>query len=468
VIGTSSRRREVQILRLRPDARIVNIRGNIDTRLRKAAGPDFDAIVLAAAGIHRLGWGDRICEYFPVERVVPSPGQGAIAVQARAGSDPASVLVSIDDRAVSAAVAVERAFLAAIGAGCAYPVGAYAAASDGGYRFIAMLADPEGKFIAWADESLDIGEERRHAAAVAARLRAEVGQAPAPSSWNGWTPEDEDLQGARIVVTRARQQAGPLTSALTERGGTAIALPTIRIEPVVDLAPLDAAIDDAHQGAFDWLVFTSANAVEIVSRRIDALNLRSEQLTALKVAAVGEATAAATVRAGLNLTLVAEAATGDALAASLCRQMRPASRVLYPKSAIGREALPKALQTAGFDVLAIDVYRTVPEPDVDLRALEQVRRGEIDLITFASPSSVRNFIDLVGLECTVVRGIPVVCVGAVTAEAARDAGLLVVAVSDAPDALTMTEAVATYWQSSVRGQPAAAMASTFELERSAV
>ena len=64
VIGTSSRRREVQILRLRPDARIVNIRGNIDTRLRKAEGPTFDGIVLAAAGIRRMGWQDRICEYF--------------------------------------------------------------------------------------------------------------------------------------------------------------------------------------------------------------------------------------------------------------------------------------------------------------------------------------------------------------------------------------------------------------------
>src|SRR5918995_216758 len=101
VIGTSSRRREVQILRLRPDARVVNIRGNIDTRLRKAEGPTFDGIVLAAAGIRRMGWQDRISETFPVERVVPSPGQGAIAIQARAGSDAAALLESIDDPSVS-------------------------------------------------------------------------------------------------------------------------------------------------------------------------------------------------------------------------------------------------------------------------------------------------------------------------------------------------------------------------------
>src|SRR5215210_8387912 len=138
VIGTSSRRRDAQILRLRPDARIVNIRGNIDTRLRKAAGEAFDGIVLAAAGIRRMGWHDRISEYFPVDRVVPSPGQGAIAIQARAGSEAAAVLETIDDPSVSTPVGIERAFLAAIGAGCAFPVGAYAAMAGDGYRLIAM------------------------------------------------------------------------------------------------------------------------------------------------------------------------------------------------------------------------------------------------------------------------------------------------------------------------------------------
>src|SRR5918997_7220433 len=133
LIGTSSRRREVQILWLRPDARIVNIRGNIDTRLRKAQGPEFDGIVLAAAGIRRMGWHDWISEYFPVERVVPSPGQGAIAIQARAGSDASAVLETIDDVSVSTAVGIERAFLAAVGAGCAYPIGAYAVESEEGY-----------------------------------------------------------------------------------------------------------------------------------------------------------------------------------------------------------------------------------------------------------------------------------------------------------------------------------------------
>jgi hydroxymethylbilane synthase len=468
VIGTSSRRREVQIRRLRADARIVNIRGNIDTRLRKAEGPDFDAIVLAAAGIHRLGWDDRICEYFPVERLVPSPGQGAIAVQARAGSTAADILETIDYPFVSTPVGIERAFLAAIGAGCTYPVGAYAAASDGRYRLLAMVADPNGDRITWTDESLDIGEEQMHAAEIASRLQADAGQEPKAMSWNGWSAEEDDLRGARIVVTRPRRQAGPLIAALANRGAVPLALPTIRVEPIAETSLLDAALDEARRGKFEWIVFTSVNAVEIIARRLDAIAIRPEQLAAVKVAAVGRATATAAVDAGLNLMLVPESATGDAVGGDLGRQVRPGARVLYPRSAIGREALPNALKAAGSDVVTIDVYRTLPEPEVDTRVLDQVRRGEIDMVTFTSPSSVRNFVDLVGAECAVLDEIPVVCVGPVTGQSAREAGMRVAAISDAPDAVTMTEAIVAYWLTAGGRKPSTGMALTMQPERSAV
>ena len=205
VIGTSSRRRDAQLLRLRPDARIVNIRGNIDTRLRKAEGPEFDGIVLAAAG--SVAWVGRTgsASTFPWN-VVPSPGQGAIAIQARAGSDAAALLESIDDPSVSTPVGIERAFLAAIGVGCTFPIGAYAARSGDGYRLVAMLADATGDCVAFADERLAAGEERAHAAEIAACLQAEVGNTSHARSlnlkWHGWNGPEQDLKGARIVVTR--------------------------------------------------------------------------------------------------------------------------------------------------------------------------------------------------------------------------------------------------------------------------
>jgi hydroxymethylbilane synthase len=473
VIGTSSRRRDAQILRLRPDAQIMNIRGNIDTRLRKAEDSTFDGIVLAAAGIRRMGWQDRISEYFAVERVVPSPGQGAIAIQARAGSDAAALLESIDDPSVSTPVGIERAFLAAIGVGCTFPVGAYAARLDDGYRLVAMLADAPGDRVAFADERLAAGEERDHAAEIAACLQAEVGKTAGTRAWHGWNGlkdrglTEDDLEGARVVVTRPRRQAGPLIATLLQRGAEPVPLPTIRIEPISDTAQLDLAIEELRRDAIDWCVFTSANAVEVFANRMEALDVGPSQLADVRVAAVGQATATAVVDAGLNLTLIPESATAEALSAALRQVMRAGARVLYPRSAMGRDVLPNELRAAGCDVLAIDVYRTLSEPNVDRRVLDRVRRGEVDVITFASPSSVRHLVALLGSDCVGLNRIPVVCAGPVTAQAAREAGLFVTAVSETPDAVAMSNAIAGFWRDARGEEPLDEAAETVLAGRSA-
>jgi hydroxymethylbilane synthase len=126
-VGTSSLRRSAQLLALRPDLTLLPLRGNVDTRIRKAMNGEYEAIVLAAAGVLRLGLGEHITEYLPFEVMLPAPGQGAMAVQSRA--DDASVLEllrPLDDPAPRAAVTAERAFLKALGGGCSAPVAAYA------------------------------------------------------------------------------------------------------------------------------------------------------------------------------------------------------------------------------------------------------------------------------------------------------------------------------------------------------
>jgi uroporphyrinogen-III synthase len=100
---------------------------------------------------------------------------------------------------------------------------------------------------------------------------------------------------------------------------------------------------------------------------------------------------------------------------------------------------------AGCDVVAIDVYRTLPEPNVDNRILDRVRRGEVDVMTFASPSSVRHMVARLGSEGICLNTIPTICAGPVTAQAAREAGLLVTAVSESPDPAAMSEAIARVW-----------------------
>jgi uroporphyrinogen III methyltransferase/synthase len=118
-------------------------------------------------------------------------------------------------------------------------------------------------------------------------------------------------------------------------------------------------------------------------------------------------------------------------------------------------------------VLAIDVYRTLPEPNVDQRVLDRVRRGEVDVLTFASPSSVRHLVALLASESIALNTIPVVCAGPVTAQAAREAGLLVAAVSESPHTASISKAIAELWLDAGVEPPRDEAAQTVHAGRSA-
>jgi hydroxymethylbilane synthase len=130
VVGTSSLRRSAQLRMLRPDFDVRSIRGNVDTRVRKVSEGEFDAAVLAAAGIRRLGLEQAVTEWLAVETMLPAPGQGALAIQCRADdASMRSLLANLDDPSARAETTAERAFLGALGAGCAAPVAALAVAT---------------------------------------------------------------------------------------------------------------------------------------------------------------------------------------------------------------------------------------------------------------------------------------------------------------------------------------------------
>jgi hydroxymethylbilane synthase len=144
VVGTSSRRRAAQLLYLRPDLEIRDIRGNVDTRLRKVleAG-DYDAILLACAGLERLGRLDAVSERLGFDEMLPAPGQGALAVQCR-DDDSAALLAPIADAVTTAAVNAERAFLAGLGGGCSLPIAAYGEVAEGEIRLRGRVNAADG------------------------------------------------------------------------------------------------------------------------------------------------------------------------------------------------------------------------------------------------------------------------------------------------------------------------------------
>ncbi len=165
-VGTSSPRRSAQVRALRPDLEILDIRGNVDTRLRKLDEGRYDAILLASAGLDRLGWGNRIVERFDPSRLCPAPGQGALAIEAREGSESAQLAARVlDDEAARLAVTAERAVLLELGAGCQAPVGAHATARNGVLHLDTVVALPDGsRIVRWNEKGSEPATLGRNAA----------------------------------------------------------------------------------------------------------------------------------------------------------------------------------------------------------------------------------------------------------------------------------------------------------------
>ena len=169
-VGTSSLRRAAQLRRLRPDLEIESVRGNLDTRLRKLDEGQYHAILLAAAGLKRLGWGGRIAEILPADLMCPAVGQGALAIETRERID---AVAALDHPATHTAILAERAVLRALGGGCQVPIGAHATVAEGRVRLLAVVAAPDGSQIVRAETEGPAGGASEIGASLAASLLAQ-------------------------------------------------------------------------------------------------------------------------------------------------------------------------------------------------------------------------------------------------------------------------------------------------------
>ncbi|MBF6612106.1 MAG: hydroxymethylbilane synthase [Chloroflexi bacterium] len=175
-IGTSSPRRACQLTALRPDLQLLDIRGNVDTRLRKLRGGEYDAILLAAAGLERLGLLDAITEWLDPDIMLPAVAQGVLAVEVRAGDTYMVELISsLSDPQTTVAVCAERAFLASVGGGCSLPVGAYATLNGESLRLRGMLGAPDGRIVR-GELTGPLAEAETLGAALAGELLTNGGQ----------------------------------------------------------------------------------------------------------------------------------------------------------------------------------------------------------------------------------------------------------------------------------------------------
>lgn len=169
VLGTSSLRRRAQLLAARPDLKIVDLRGNVDTRLRKLDEGNMDAIILAAAGLQRLGHGDRIKEIIPTSVCLPAVGQGALAIECRSdNTEVREMLAFLNDKATKQATDAERAFLGLVEGGCQVPIGVHAEVKDEEIKIEAIIASLDGSTVLRntitgdAEKAVELGQELGH------------------------------------------------------------------------------------------------------------------------------------------------------------------------------------------------------------------------------------------------------------------------------------------------------------------
>ena len=230
------------------------------------------------------------------------------------------------------------------------------------------------------------------------------------------------LVGRRIVVTRARAQAGGLAARIEELGGEVIEFPTIEIQPPESFAALDAAI--ARIADYNWLIFTSVNGVEQFLARFDRSGKSSAEIQSKRVAAIGPPTAERLNGAGIGSCLVPEQFQAEGVLDALKPEEMRGKRVLIPRAAKAREILPETLRQWGAFVDVVEAYRTViPTADVSrLRSLLQERK--VDMVTFTSSSTVWNFVKLFGGEklSVILDGTAIGCIGPITKATVEELG----------------------------------------------
>ncbi len=264
------------------------------------------------------------------------------------------------------------------------------------------------------------------------------------------------LAGKRIVITRSAAQSEALARELSARGAIPMVLPLVSFADPEDFAPLDAAIAEIQR--FDWIIFTSAQAVRAVVKRTEELK-RSliHSGSKLRIASVGPVSAEAARQAGLPVEYVAETHTGAALAEVLGSRLQGA-QVLLPRSDRANPDLPPALKLHGAQVTEVIAYRTLRPTDVDQRNLKQIAEGAADAVLFFSPSAVQHFAELFGSEqlCALQDKLAITAVGPVTANALREAGVGRSVVAGNTTAAAVVEALEEHFAGTVKQAPAGA------------
>lgn len=481
IVGTSSLRRSAQLKYQRPDLQIQELRGNVETRLKKLEDGKYDAIILAAAGLIRLGFRERITALIEPHEMLTAVGQGALGIESRLDDQRTNLLLEIlNDWPTRYAAEAERAILRELGGGCAVPIAALGRIQgDSELTLDALVADVEGsKMIRLQStgsmlQAEEVGGQlaQRLISAGARDLLPRIGagadspgvrpsnsrpekkpaaprEATKPEEPSGEIQTTQmqsvsqslmetavrnsetltPLAGKRIIVTRAPKQSTLMNQALQQLGAEVIACPTIEIKDPTSWDQLDRAL--IYLSWYDWIVFTSANGVEFFLRRLDELGHKRVELESHKICAIGRKTAEKLKTENIIVDLMPEKFTAESVVESFIktygvRQRLRGSRMLLPASRTTRDVIRPAMEKIGVYVEVVEAYQTVLPAASSAEVAGLIQSAEADYIIFTSPSTVSNLATLLETDHLGphLPNTRIACIGPVTASAARMHGL---------------------------------------------
>ncbi len=235
-------------------------------------------------------------------------------------------------------------------------------------------------------------------------------------------PSKNALSGVRVLVGRARHQAGALSGELRKLGATVLEIPFIEIRGPRSFRPLDSALKNL--AAYDWLILTSANGVEAMWERMAKLRLAKANLKHLHIAAIGPATKKAIEKRGLRVDVVPKEYVAESVVRSLRRRVK-GKRVLLVRAKVARDVIPRELRKAGAQVDVVEAYETVVPKSSRTRLRQALANPQKrpHVVTFTSSSTVRNFVELLGSRKRSLQGVRFASIGPVTSATLREVGL---------------------------------------------
>lgn len=402
VIGTDSIRRKVQILHKRPDVIVKSLRGNVDSRLKKLETGEYDAIMLAAAGLKRLGLDSKITELFAETDIIPSPGQGALAIVVKEDNETISeLLTKLNDKDTIIATTAERAFSKQLDGGCKTPTGSYAMIEKNTVTIYGMIGTMDGKHI--------IKESIEGPTSQAKQLGITLAKKMFEKS------KQYLLENKYIVITRPEPENIILEKKLQKYGASTYNFPTIQItENSIDKQIL------AEIHSFDWIVFTSSKGVEAFMRNADKSVITI--LKNKKIAVVGPKTEEKLASYHLKANFMPTKYTTHDLAKELTEIAE--KHILLARSNIASKELVTDLKTKKAIVTDIPMYTTESITTPDKEFEKMIKNDTVNYLTFTSPSTVIGFFDRIGnaeIKQKVLT-IPVISVGPVTTKTAKKYG----------------------------------------------